>query len=77
MVIILSGDDESTCTRRKEQLAISEKPDKKCKSQIQRIAGSHSEYAKDKENSGLYKSFCQVFERRGIASQLLMRKSEI
>lgn len=52
------------------------KRDTKCKSQIvQRIADSHLEYAKDKLTVfDIWKELQNVFERRGIASQLLLWK---
>lgn len=51
--------------------------DRKCKSQIiKKIADSHLEYAKDKLTAAeLWKSFRDTFERKGMASQLLIRKS--
>lgn len=51
--------------------------DRKCKSQIvQKIADSHLEYAKDKLTAAeLWQSLCNTFERKGMASQLFIRKS--
>lgn len=52
------------------------KKDTKCKSQIvQRIADSHLEYAKNKLTAfDIWMELRNVFERRGVASQLLLRK---
>ncbi|KAF2895226.1 hypothetical protein ILUMI_10949 [Ignelater luminosus] len=71
------GETAEGKTEREKKLAQLEKKDRKCKSQIiQRMGDSHLEYAKDKGNSyELWSSLCNVFERKGIASQLLIRKS--
>lgn len=70
----VSGAPTSTESAQQQSLV---KKDKKCKSQIiQRIADSHLEYAKDKETAfDLWKSLSSIFERKGIASQLLLRKT--
>lgn len=54
-----------------------EKRDRKCKSQIiQRISDNYLEYAKDKATAyNLWTTLKEVFERKDIASQLLIRKS--
>jgi len=59
-----------------QRMANLKKKDTKCKSQIiQRIADSHLEYAKDKSTAfEIWLELKNVFERRGIASQLLLRK---
>lgn len=68
-----AGETAEAHTRR---LAAVRKKDLKCKSQIvQRIADSHLEYAKDKTTAHeVWKELSNVFERRGMASQLLLRK---
>lgn len=51
--------------------------EKKCRTQIvMRIADSHLEYAKDKESAfSMWSTLQKTFERKGFASQLLLRKS--
>ncbi|KAF2902636.1 hypothetical protein ILUMI_03551 [Ignelater luminosus] len=73
---LCEGETAEEKAEREKKLAQLEKKDRKCKSQIiQRMGDSHLEYAKDKENSyELWSSLCNVFERKGIASQLLIRK---
>lgn len=76
-VEFLESDTAEQRTEKERRLAQLEKRDRKCKSQIiQRIADSHLEYAKDKQTAfNLWTSLCTTFERKGIASQLLIRKS--
>lgn len=66
--------ERGTKEKKLEELA---KRDRKCKSQIiQRISDSHLEYAKDKKTAfDMWRSLNAIFERKGIASQLLIRKS--
>lgn len=68
-------DDETAETYRLRMTNLRKK-DTKCKSQIiQRIADSHLEYAKDKSTAfDIWTKLKNVFERRGVASQLLLRK---
>lgn len=70
---IVAGETAEARTRR---IAAIRKRDLKCKSQIvQRIADSHLEHAKDKTTVyEVWKELSNVFERRGMASQLLLRK---
>lgn len=58
------------------QLRSLKKNDRKCKSLIvQRIANSHLEYIKDEETAyGIWNILKNTFERKGIASQLRIRK---
>lgn len=58
------------------RMANLKKKDTKCKSHIiQRIADSYLEYAKDKLTAfDIWTELQHVFERRGVASQLLLRK---
>lgn len=76
LVVIVSSDDAATRTR-KDEIAEHKKRDQKCKSQIiQRIADSHLEYAKDKASAyEIWLSLENAFQRKGIASQLLLRKA--
>jgi len=76
-VVFEEGDIAEERTRKEAELAALKIKDRKCKSQlIQRIADSQLEYAKDKVTSfDLWSSLCNTFERKGIASQLLLRKN--
>lgn len=76
-VQIFETDNDAQRAEKEKQLATHSKRDRKCKSQIiQRIADSHLEYAKDKQTAfELWTVLCETFERKGIASQLLIRKS--
>ena len=77
MVIIEETDADEERQQKEREAKTHSKNDRKCKSQIiQRIAGSHLEYAKDKDSAfDLWLGLCNTFERRGIASQLLIRKT--
>ena len=77
MVEFSDGDNEEQKAEKLRQATVHEKRDRKCKSQIlQRNADSHLEYTKDKSSAfKLWTSLEETFERRGIASQLLIRKS--
>lgn len=77
MVDIPESKNATEQRRRAKQIEDFSKCDRKCKSQIiQRIADSHLEYAKDKQTAfDLWTLLCETFERKGIASQLLIRKS--
>lgn len=77
-MIYLPNEETSTAQiereKKEEEL---KKKDKRCKSKIvQRIADSHLEYVKDKETAyDIWEVLKSTFERRGIASQLLIRKA--
>ena len=77
MVIIEETDADEERQQKEREAKTHSKNDRKCKSQIiQRIADSHLEYAKDKDSAfDLWLGLCNTFERRGIASQLLIRKT--
>lgn len=76
-MIVIAGADNAEVRRTKEgQLQQLKRNDRKCKSQIvQRIADSHLEYVKDEETAhGIWTVLSNTFERKGIASQLRLRK---
>lgn len=77
IVTVENSDDAQTVNRKRGEIAEHKKRDQKCKSQIiQRIADSHLEYAKDKATAyAIWQSLENVFQRKGIASQLLLRKA--
>lgn len=77
LVTIGSSDDVQVQTRKQGEIAEHKRRDQKCKSQIiQRIADSHLEYAKDKATAYvIWQSLENAFQRKGIASQLLLRKA--
>jgi len=77
LVVIADSDDTATKTRKEGEITEHKKRDQKCKSQIiQRIADSHLEYAKDKASAyEIWLSLENAFQRKGIASQLLLRKA--
>lgn len=76
-VTIEVSDDLSTQDRKPGEIAEHKKKDQKCKLQIiQKIADSHLKYAKDKSTAyAIWKSLKNAFQRKGIASQLLLRKA--
>lgn len=77
MVELCHEDTPEQRVTKQSQSKENQKKDQKCKANIiQRIADSHLEYAKDKETVfDLWTVLCETFERKGIASQLLIRKS--
>jgi len=77
MVNVSDGDTAQQRVEKETMLADHKKKDRKCRSQIiQRIADSHLEYAKDQETAhDIWQSLCSIFERKGIAGQLLTRKA--
>lgn len=68
---------ESTTNEKEMKKASLRKADKKCKSQIiQRVGDSHLEYVKDQGTSfEIWETLKSTFMRKGIASQLLIRKT--
>ena len=76
-VQFLSEGTAAEKTKKEKELEVWAKKDKKCRNQIvQRIADSHLEYAKDRETAfDIWKSLTGTFERKGIASHLLIRKN--
>lgn len=77
LVVIVDSDDATTRSRKQSEIAEHKRRDQKCKLQIiQRIADSHLEYAKDKTSAyEIWLSLENFFQRKGIASQLLLRKA--
>lgn len=77
LIVIVNSDDAATRTRKQDEIAEHNRRDQKCKSQIiQRIADSHLEYAKDKASAyEIWLSLENAFQRKDIASQLLLRKT--
>lgn len=71
-----SSDGEKERAEKDKLLKILAKRDKKCRSRIiERIADSHLEYVKDFNSAfRMWKNLCDTFERKSIASQLLLRK---
>ncbi|GAB1869619.1 Gag-pol polyprotein [Camponotus japonicus] len=76
MVTIEEADSAAVRSAKEGQLEQSKRNDRKCKSQIvQRIADSHLEYVKDEDTAhGIWTVLSNTFERKGIASQLRLRK---
>lgn len=76
MVAFKETDNAEVRSAKKVQLQQLKRNDRKCKSQIvQRIADSHLEYVKDEETAhGIWTVLSNTFERKGIASQLRLRK---
>lgn len=76
MVESMPVETEEQRTEKTNRLIQLKKLDKKCVSQIvQRISDSQLEYVKDKECAhSLWCSLSAVFERKGVASQLILRK---
>lgn len=77
MVEFLDGESLDERKKKETLFNVLDKCDRKCRSQIiQRIADSHLEYVKDKCCAyDIWKSLSDTFERKGVASQLLIRKS--
>lgn len=72
----INASEESTVEKTKK-IDVYKKADKKCKSQIvQRIVDSHLECVKDKDTAfEIWKTLQDTFERKDMASQLLIRKA--
>lgn len=70
------GDTAAESTRKEKKINELEKRDRKCRSQIiQRVADSHLEYVKDCDSAhAIWSVLIETFERKSIASQLLLRK---
>lgn len=76
MIEIKSTDTAEQRMQKEAELKTLKKSDRKCKSLIvQRIADNHLEYIKDEETAyGIWIVLKDTFERKGIASQLRIRK---
>ncbi|EZA47339.1 Copia protein [Ooceraea biroi] len=78
MEVILDQHEVKECVEREEENPDDafRKKDRTCKSLIiQCIANSHFQYIKDKSNSyQMWRALEAVFQRKGIASQLYLRK---
>jgi len=75
-ISIEASDTSAFRVQKEKQLEELKKRDVKCCSQIiQRIADSHLEYVKDKSCAyEVWTSLLETFERKGVVSQLLIRK---
>ena len=75
-VEFLATDRPEEKLQKEKELKEWAKKDRKCQSQIiQRIADSHLEYVKDKNSTfEIWNSLNGTFERKGMVSQLLVRK---
>lgn len=75
---IETSEDDSATEKERKLLRTNalEKRDRKCRSQIiQRVADSHLEYVKDCGSAhAIWSVLVETFERKSIASQLLLRK---
>lgn len=76
MIELLESDSAAVKAQKEMELKNLEKRDRKCCSQIiQRVADSHLEYVKDCDSAhGIWSVLIETFERKSIASQLLLRK---